>query len=39
MKMVATLNAAGFKHDPAQVAAAERKSGDFKGCAEYVFKR
>lgn len=39
MDMVAELNTAGFKHDPAQVAAAERKSGAFKGCAEYVFKR
>jgi FkbM family methyltransferase len=39
MQMVATLNELGFRHDPAQVAAAERKSGAFKGCAEYVFKR
>lgn len=39
MQMVAELNALGFRHDPAQVAAAERKSGAFKGCAEYVFKR
>ncbi len=39
MEMVAFLNARGFKHDAAQVAAAERKSGAFKGCAEYVFKR
>ena len=39
MEMVETLNTAGFKHDPLQVAAAERKSGSFKGCAEYVFKR
>ena len=39
LQMVAELNALGFKHDPAQVAAAERKSGAFKGCAEYVFKR
>ncbi len=38
-QMVAELNALGFRHDPAQVAAAERKSGAFKGCAEYVFKR
>ena len=38
-QMVAELNALGFKHDPAQVAAAERKSGAFKGCAEYVFIR
>ena len=39
LQMVAELNALGFTHDPAQVAAAERKSGAFKGCAEYVFKR
>ncbi len=39
MQMVAALNALGFLHDPAQVAAAERKDGAFKGCAEYVFKR
>ena len=39
LQMVAELNAIGFRHDPAQVAAAERKSGPFKGCAEYVFKR
>jgi FkbM family methyltransferase len=38
-QMVAELNALGYKHDPLQVAAAERKSGTFKGCAEYVFKR
>ena len=37
--MVAELVAAGFRYDQAQVAAAERKSGPFKGCAEYVFKR
>ncbi len=38
-EMVAELNALGFGHDQAQVAAAERQSGIFKGCAEYVFKR
>ena len=38
-QMVAELNALGYRHDPGQVAAAERKSGIFKGCAEYVFKR
>jgi len=38
-QMVDELNALGYQHDPAQVAAAERKSGAFKGCAEYVFKR
>jgi len=37
--MVAELTALGFRHDPAQVARAERKDGDFKGCAEYVFRR
>ena len=37
--MVAQLNELGFRHDPAQAAAAERKDGIFKGCAEYVFKR
>lgn len=37
--MVKELNALGFVHDPAQVAIAERKSGNFKGVAEYVFKR
>jgi FkbM family methyltransferase len=39
MKMVADLNRLGFRHDPAQVARAERKEGTFKGCAEYVFRR
>lgn len=39
MQMVAELEALGFRYDPAQVAAAERKSGSFKGVAEYVFKR
>ena len=39
MQMVAELNALGYRHDAAQVAAAERKEGDFKGCAEYVFHR
>jgi FkbM family methyltransferase len=39
LQMVADLNALGFVHNPAQVAVAERKSGVFKGCAEYVFKR
>jgi FkbM family methyltransferase len=38
-QVVAELNARGFQHDPAQVAAAERREGAFKGCAEYVFKR
>jgi FkbM family methyltransferase len=39
MDMVRELNALGFRHDPEQVGRAERKSGPFKGCAEYVFKR
>lgn len=38
-QLVVDLNACGFKHDPSQVAAAERPSGPFQGCAEYVFKR
>lgn len=37
--MVKELNAMGFRHDPAQVARAERKDGAFKGVAEYVFRR
>jgi FkbM family methyltransferase len=37
--MVGELNKMGFAHDAAQVARAERKSGVFKGVAEYVFKR
>jgi len=39
MAMVAELNALGFRHDTAQVDRAERKSGTFKGVAEYVFRR
>jgi FkbM family methyltransferase len=39
MEMVAELERLGFRYDPGQVAAAERKSGTFKGVAEYVFKR
>jgi FkbM family methyltransferase len=39
MAMVRDLNGLGFRHDAAQVARAERKSGPFTGCAEYVFKR
>lgn len=38
IEMVGRLNALGFRHDPAQVARAERKQGPFKGCAEYVFR-
>lgn len=37
--MVRLLNEMGFRHDPAQVARAERKEGTFKGVAEYVFRR
>ena len=33
------LHAAGFRYDRHQVEAAERRSGPFKGCAEYVFRR
>ncbi|MBY0266928.1 MAG: FkbM family methyltransferase [Burkholderiales bacterium] len=39
MEMVFELNSMGFKHDPAQVQRAERKSGAFKGVAEHVFRR
>ena len=37
--MVAELVAHGFRYDPAQVSRAERKTGTFKGVAEYVFQR
>lgn len=39
MQVVTQLESLGFRYDPAQVAAAERKSGAFKGVAEYVFRR
>ncbi len=39
LQMVAELESLGFRYDSAQVAAAERKSGAFKGVAEYVFRR
>jgi FkbM family methyltransferase len=39
VEMVADLQAMGFRYDPEQVAAAERRSGAFKGVAEYVFRR
>jgi FkbM family methyltransferase len=39
MALVADLGRMGFKFDQDQVSAAERPSGPFKGCAEYVFKR
>jgi FkbM family methyltransferase len=38
-EMVAHLGRLRFRHDPAQVARAERRDGPFKGCAEYVFRR
>ncbi len=38
-EMIRTIAAYGFGWDPAQVSRAERKSGKFKGCAEYVFRR
>ena len=39
MALVKCLADHGFRHDAAQVARAERKSGTFKGLAEYVFER
>ena len=39
MALVDELAGWGFRYDRAQVARAERKSGDFKGCADYVFVR
>jgi len=38
-RMIGELQSLGFRYDPAQVAAAERKAGPFKGVAEYVFRR
>jgi FkbM family methyltransferase len=38
-RLVAAMQKAGFVFDPAQVEAATRKDGPFKGCAEYVFRR
>jgi FkbM family methyltransferase len=37
--MVGELASLGFRHDPAQVARAQRTSGPFEGVAEYVFQR
>ena len=37
--VVEHLTELGFVYDPAQVAAAVRKQGQFKGVAEYVFRR
>ena len=39
LAMVGELVSLGFRHDPAQVERAERKSGTFQGVAEYVFER
>jgi len=39
MQMVAEIESLGFRYDKDQVVAAERKSGAFKGVAEYVFWR
>jgi FkbM family methyltransferase len=39
MELVDMLEDWGFRFDPAQVARVERRSGMFKGCAEYVFVR
>ena len=39
LELVAQLNACGYRHNPDQVARVVRKSGTFKGCAEYVFER
>jgi len=38
-KMVQDLEILGFKFSSEQVARAIRKSGDFEGLAEYVFRR
>jgi FkbM family methyltransferase len=39
IELVAHLHACGYRHDPVQVERAVRRSGPFKGCAEYVFER
>jgi FkbM family methyltransferase len=39
LELVANLHARGYRHDPAQVERVLRRSGAFKGCAEYVFER
>lgn len=39
MAMVRELGGMGFRHDPAQVARAERREGAFTGVAEYIFHR
>jgi FkbM family methyltransferase len=38
-KMFIQLDTLGFTYDKSQVDQAERKSGPFKGCAEYIFYR
>lgn len=38
-QLVLDMQVAGFTYDRAQVTAAERKEGPFKGQAEYVFRR
>jgi hypothetical protein len=39
LELVAHLHACGYRHEPAQVERVVRRSGAFKGCAEYVFER
>ena len=39
LDLVDELTGLGYRHDPEQVARAERKAGTFKGVAEYVFER
>ena len=39
LEMVRELVALGFRFDAEQVKRAERTSGNFKGCAEYLFSR
>lgn len=39
MQMLKEIESLGFRYDLSQVAAAERKSGTFKGVAEYVLRR
>jgi len=39
LALVAMLQSLGFHYSPEQVASGMRKSGDFEGCANYVFRR
>jgi len=39
MRMGEQLRSLGVRYDSARVAADERKTGAFKGVAEYVFRR